>query len=303
MKMTKEKKIGLFIIISLLITIILINFLRGNDILQGNKTYYTEFSNIDGIEATTPIYINGYKCGIISKIKYLEEKEIFNLELNIKKEFKIPEDSHTSIYSSDLLGGKALKIIKGESKVILENKSFLSGTVEKDMINSILSEIDPLKSDIAELIQNLNTTVKKVNNLLDDNTTKEIKSIITNINEASKNLNKASKYIAKSSPEIESIISNINDFTNGLNKTLKEIDKGAKNIEEITMEIKNSNISTTIENLTNLLIKIQDPNGSFGKILAKDSLHNSLLELSKHLDSLIIKISENPRKNLKISVF
>ena len=52
-----------------------------------------------------------------------------------------------------------------------------------------------------------------------------------------------------------------------------------------------------------MLVKLQDPDGTIGKLMTTDSLHNSVNTLVNNIDSLIQKISNNPKKYLKISVF
>jgi len=48
---------------------------------------------------------------------------------------------------------------------------------------------------------------------------------------------------------------------------------------------------------------MQNPNGTIGKLLTTDSLHNSINSLVTDLDNLIESINKNPKKYIKISVF
>ena len=50
-------------------------------------------------------------------------------------------------------------------------------------------------------------------------------------------------------------------------------------------------------------MKINDPDGTVGKLLTDDSVYKSVDELLNDVDSLVQKIQENPRKYIKISVF
>ena len=55
--------------------------------------------------------------------------------------------------------------------------------------------------------------------------------------------------------------------------------------------------------MKNLMEKLQDPNGTIGKLMATDSMHNSLDSLVQSLNSFVEKMTENPKKFIKISVF
>jgi phospholipid/cholesterol/gamma-HCH transport system substrate-binding protein len=55
--------------------------------------------------------------------------------------------------------------------------------------------------------------------------------------------------------------------------------------------------------LKDLLEKINDPDGTIGKLLVDGSVYDSVDELLTDVDILVKKIQENPKKYLKISVF
>ena len=62
-------------------------------------------------------------------------------------------------------------------------------------------------------------------------------------------------------------------------------------------------LDKAIVSLKNLSEKLQDPNGSVGKLLSTDSLHNSVNDLVKDIDELVERITENPKKYIRVSVF
>ena len=82
-KLNKEQKIGLFAIIIAVSLYFTINFLKGKDIFGSTNTYYTVFDNVEGLSATSPIYIKGYKVGTILEIEYLEQQEKFLVTMKV----------------------------------------------------------------------------------------------------------------------------------------------------------------------------------------------------------------------------
>ena len=62
-------------------------------------------------------------------------------------------------------------------------------------------------------------------------------------------------------------------------------------------------LDKTIASLRSLCDKLQDPNGSVGKLLVSDSLHNAVNTLVNDVDKLVKSITEEPRKYIKVSVF
>ena len=74
-------------------------------------------------------------------------------------------------------------------------------------------------------------------------------------------------------------------------------------ISSVVSGLDRSDIEGVVSSLKSLLEKINDPDGTVGKLLVDGSVYNSLDELLVDVDILIKKIQENPKKYLKISVF
>ena len=103
--------------------------------------------------------------------------------------------------------------------------------------------------------------------------------------------------------EMIKILDNFNKLSNAIAQSGDDINNSFKNLNQITSELAEADIKNVIDNLNNLLVKLQDPDGTIGKLMTTDSLHNSVNTLVNNIDSLIQKISNNPKKYLKISVF
>lgn len=303
MKKNKELSIGLFIVTIIIGAFFLINFLRGNNLFQGNNVYYTIFDNVEGLTPSAPIYINGYKAGAMEKINYQKSNNKYLISYHIKDEFSIPDDSFCEIYSADLLGSKALRISMGKNSKILNNYDTIPSNIQEDMLSSVLSGIDPLKKQASILLTNINESVIKINNLLNDESQKSVKSIIENVDKSLKDLKVITKELKNNSPQISNIISNIDTLTIKLDTTVNTINSSLYNIEKISSEINGEDIKKSISEFNKLIIELRNPNGSIGKLMSTDSLHNSIQTLANDLDSLVKKIEKNPKKFLKISVF
>ena len=52
-----------------------------------------------------------------------------------------------------------------------------------------------------------------------------------------------------------------------------------------------------------LLENINNPEGTFGRLMKDDSVYDSVDSLLLNIDELISKIQENPKKYFRISVF
>ncbi len=302
-KLNREQKIGIFSIIILVSIYMIINYLKGKDLFSNMNTFYAEFYDVEGITATVPIHLRGHKIGTIESVDYNPAKNSFLLKLKVQSAYKIPNNSVAEIYDVGILGTRALRINLGDSQNLLKNRDTLQSSINPGMIDGLLSELLPLKDDIQNLIKAINLTFDEVNQIISPELKKEIDNSINNLNKTLKSASEIMSNLNKSSPEITEIVTNFNKITSSLDETSHKLNSGLDNINEITESIKSSDLAGTINTLKDLLSKLHDPDGSIGKLINTDSIHNSIEVLINDLDSLIKNINENPKKYIKVSVF
>jgi len=302
-KLNREQKIGLFAVITLFSIYVVINYLKGKDLFSNMNTYYTQFYNIDGLTATGPVYLRGLKIGSIESINYASSKDNFIVKLKVQGEYKLPANSVAEIYDVGVLGTKALRINLGDEKSFLQNKDTMPSATNPGMLENLMNEILPLKDKLSNLIETLNTTFESVNQVLNPEARKEIQSSLINLNKTLYSAKSVMANLDKSSPEITSVISNLNTLSSALNETAFKLNNGLDNFTEITDSLKKADLTGSITSLKELLIAIQNPEGTIGKLLNSDSVHTSIEALVRDLDILVKSINENPKKYIKISVF
>ncbi len=302
-RLSRLQAIGLFVLLTLIATFAVINFLRGEDFFNSSNTYVAEFDQVDGLTVTGPVYIKGYKVGMVEEIEYNVPTGKFVVELKVKSQFEIPSNSVAEVYSADIMGARAIRINLGDSSVVLESGDTLAATVQPDMITSVMGQIEPLKEQATELMANMNKTLDNVNMLLDSAARVEIQSSLQHLNRTLANASSLSKTLDNISPELVAIVKNLEVLSKGLGESSDEISGSLENINAITSSLSKAELDKTIESLRNLSEKLQDPNGSVGKLLTTDSLHNAVNTLVNDVDKLVKGITEQPRKYIKVSVF
>lgn len=301
--MKKEIKIGFFVILVLIAAFFTIEFLKGKSIFSTNNTFYARYERVDGLDPSTYVTIKGFKAGKISEIKFNRDKRDYTVAINVSKDFKIPKDSYMEIYNADLIGSKAVDLILGESETFAKSGDTLAGNFKKDVISTLISEILPLKDNVEELVINMNKLTKSVNDIVNENAKKEIDTILSGIKNSVNELYSLVSAVNGKAPQIDSTLGYLNSLANSLNASSAYFTSAISNIDSISNDIKNSQLKTAIDSLKSLIIKIQDPNGTAGKLITSDSLYNSITSLSNNLKSLIQHIEENPKKYLKFSIF
>lgn len=297
----KSIRIGLFVLITLIATFLLINFLKGNDFLKGKHTYYTYFEQVEGLNPASAVYIRGFKAGSLKGIDYLREEGRFKVEISIKEDFLIPEDSRAVLFSADILGGRAIRILEGTSPKAAKNGSTLPGEIIPDALGSLMNALPTVAQDASMLMSDLRQTLSHVNRMLGEESQAHLSNILRHLEDTSRQLN--SLTAAVDQQQIHQIVTNISQISNRLDSTMITTNRAMQHVEEMAGQLSQAELDQLVGSLKNLSDGLQNPEGSFGKLMHNDSLHHSVVGLVGSLDSLIQKIEENPKKYLKISVF
>lgn len=302
-RLSRMQAIGLFVLLTLIATFAVINFLRGEDIFNRSSSYYVVYDQVDGLTVTGPVYLRGYKVGMVEDIVYNPQGNNFEVELKVKSQFEIPANSTAEVYSADIMGARAVRINIGDSKQILESGDTLAAAIQPDMISTVMGQIEPLKEQAMELMATMNRTLESVDKLLDSTSRSEIQSSLKHLNRTLANAASLSRTLDNISPELVEIVKNLELLSKGLGESTDEIKGSLENVNAITSSLSKAELDKTIESLRSLSDKLQDPNGSVGKMLATDSLHNAVNNLINDVDKLVKGITENPKKYIKVSVF
>ncbi len=302
-KLSKAQGIGLFVIIVIIAIYLVINFLKGQDLFSVRNTYYSIFENVEGLSETGPVYIKGLKVGMIEKISYNMDEDNFIVEFNVKSNYIITTGSTAEVYSSDILGSKSMRINLARGAVQAKSGDTLQGTFAPDMISMLTGKIGPISDQLSTLMANLNTALTGINNVLDSDGQANISQTLANLNSTMENAKMITENFSTLSPEIKLLVDNLSAFSTSLQNNSGNITASFENLNKITTNLSEADLKATVENLKNLLEKLQDPNGSIGKLMTTDSLHNSADSLIKSINSFVEKMTENPKKFVKISVF
>ncbi|MFW5645223.1 MAG: MlaD family protein, partial [Bacteroidota bacterium] len=184
-----EVKIGIIVLTTLAVVIWGINFLKGKNILNRTDVYYGVFKDIQGIDVSAPVLINGYKVGMVSKISFSKgELDKLIIAFTASEKYAIPEASVVELHSADLLGTMALRIIPSENDSYHEYGYTLISAVEKDMLTSITDQFIPLKTRAESVLEEVDSLLHSLNYVLDQRTSNDLKSALANLNHISEQL-------------------------------------------------------------------------------------------------------------------
>ena len=303
MKHAKELKIGIFVIVILTASFFLINYLRGEDIFNNEYDVVGVYGNVEGLVASAPVYVKGYKAGKVSEVNYLTAEGKFEVVCSIANEFQFPEDSKMTIYAVDIMGSRGVRIDFGKSEQVAQDGARLDAVYEQGLLDGLGASIQPLIAKVENTLDSLSLMVSGVNSMLTEANVKHVSRALANLERTMANVNGITRTIRGKSAELETFVENLAAFSGKLEGIAAKVDTTVAGVTGVVDQLNESDIKGLVTSFKSLVENINDPDGTLNKLMKDDSVYNSVDSLLNDVNILVKKIQENPKKYLKISVF
>ncbi len=307
MKLKSEVRIGIIVLVTIALVIWGINFLKGKNVLRRSDVYYTVYHNVSGLEKSASIYINGYKIGLINDIHFEKGnlKEII-VSFSVHHDFEIPKGSVAELYSTSVVGSKAIRILPSSSGDYYSFGDTLPSRNEPDLLTSLKEDLSPLQNKAERAITSADSLIRALNDILDNQRRSDLKNAIGNLSSVSASLR---KQLAPGG-DLDMTLAELKKFSTMLADNREKLDVVFENLESVSDSLGQANIRQTLEginktfNQTSLLLgKINQGEGSLGMLATSDSLYNNLKASTQSLNLLLEDLREHPKRYVHFSVF
>ena len=320
MKVSKEFKVGLLVLLAVFFLYIGVNFLKGNSIFGQNRQYFAIFNNANGLVSSNLVVINGVQVGTVSEISLNPsnpKKVVVKFTIS-NDEILIPEGSTMQLISSDFLGTKALELKLNytavQTPLYVEIGDTLMATVEKGISDQISEELLPLKKKTEELMSTVENIVISLNSYWDtsaiyvvDESLYEFRDGISRFGDLAKSL---TSILEDEKAVLDDVLQNTKTITGNLASKSESIGKTIDNFASISDTLKAVDINSiiletksTLTALNSLLEKVNNGEGTLGMLMHSDSLHNEIIETNQSIQNLLDDMEANPNKYVHFSVF
>ena len=309
-------KIGVVVTIAIALLVWGLNFLKGENILSTKQYFYAVYPKINGLVEGNPVQVNGFKVGQVGTVSFHADKSgriVVKFILG-KETIALPKGTTAKIISADLLGSKAVELMLAVSDDVHISGDTLDSDIQADLQESFNATIAPLKLKAEALISSMDSAVTIVQMILNEDARKNLgagfeslKRSFDSFESASKNLD---ELISDNKGRISSIFANVNGIVSNLNSKSKELSNILDNFSQISDSLAGANIAATLQsanlalqNLSVILEKINNGEGTMGMLINNDSLYNNLAGASLALDSLLSDVKDHPKRYVHFSLF
>jgi phospholipid/cholesterol/gamma-HCH transport system substrate-binding protein len=299
---TNKLKVAVFCIASIVIFYIGANFLKGLDVFGKKTYYYAIFDNLNGVNSSTPLWVNGYKIGKVTKITLISDNPVkIQVEMLVTEKINVPSDSKLTVTSPGLLGSNVLTLLMGSSTNYLHSGDTLPFQSAEGGLNNLMNQV----SNVLASVDTIALSLKGV--LVTQNGSGDIKNMLANLESATAHLD---DIVADNKGKIGTLVDNIETFSLTLKNASPQLNHLIANFDNIADTLAKANISgvmdnidKTITNLELMLANVNSGEGTVGQLIKNDTLYKNLENSTVLLNALLKDIKENPNRYVNVTVF
>ena len=289
--MRKEVKIGFIGILSLAILFTGVNYLKGAKLLKPSSSYYVEYTDVNGLTTSSPVFASGYKIGIVRGLEYNHANPgHVVVEVELDHDMRIPKESKGELVT-DMLG-----TVKMNLKLNLGcNEYYMPGDTLPGYVNNGLMGIaENTMPKVETMLPKMDSILNSLNQLLASpalaGTLSNVEKLTANLEVTTRNLN---KLMQNELPVLTNRLTTIADNFVTISGNLKDIDYAG------TMQ----KVNGTLQDVQQLISKLNSKDNTVGLFLNDPTLYNNLNATSANAASLLEDLKAHPKRYVHFSLF
>ncbi len=336
--MSKELKIGFVSLVTIALMIWGFQYLKGKNLLKKNFTFEVIYPDVEGLDVSSPVEINGLAVGAITSIKINPENvRTMIVTFDVEGDHFLPNTTRALYSAGSIVGGKKIvldfdTLCKG-SNCLLGGERLQAGS--RGMLETMISKEEmveffgTLRNEVGPVVDTVMSALldENANNAM-SNSIKSFEISMSNLASLTKNLDRLleksynhldktienmaviTSSFANTNDDMENMITNFSKFSTQLadadigatlSKTGTTFDNTNALLQDLKTTIEEAN--TSFEHVNTLLSTIEQGDGTIAKLLNDPEIYYNLEATTKHLSLLLQDLRLNPKRYVRLSVF
>ena len=289
--MRKEVKIGIIGITAIAMLFFGINYLKGVRMFHASSYYYVEYTDINGLSTSSPVFASGYKIGLVRDIEYNHANPgHVVVEVELDNDMKIPTHSRGELVT-DMLGNIKMNLILNlKSKEYYQPGDTLSGIVN----NGLMGVAEGIMPKVEQLMPKMDSILHSLNQLLANPslsaTLENTEKLTASLNVTTRQLN---QFMQNDLPLLTNRMVTIAENVTVISENLKGIDYAG------TMQ----KIDSTLYKVQALTCKLNNKDNTIGLLLNDPTLYNNLSVTTANAATLLEDLKAHPKRYVHFSLF
>lgn len=277
------------------------SYLKANPIFDDSKVFHAVYDHVGGLQNGTQVSINGYSVGKVNDIRFRDASGKLLVTFTVDKDFDFSHNSIAELYDTGIIGGKGIQIIPVfDGAPVARSGDTLQARIRPGITELVQQKLTPLQQKVESAVSNADSILVNFNKVLDSTTQNNLQESIGGLNQLIRSLqsttNSLDSFLKDNQQELDSAVGNIGQITSNFVKLSDSLSQAG-----LTRTVRN--LENTLASLDTLLKRMEQGEGTMGKLLKDDSLYENLSDASRELDLLLQDFRLNPKRYVNVSVF
>lgn len=288
----REARIGLFVILGFLATVVLLFLLTDPATFRGRYMVSTRVEDAGGVRRGDPVQMRGVNIGRVHRFDLADGQ--VDMTLEIEGEWDIPEDSYAQVAGMGLLGGRTVEVVPGTSETPVGRNGFIEGRTStgglEDLTEMLGADVEEMMGQLRRLASGetvdavqgtafeARDVVEDLGRLLDRQQA-DIEAVVASLRTSAEAVEGA-----VSGPELERVLAQTDSAMTRLQTTSQSLDRASRSLETI-------------------LTRIEEGEGTLGRLSQDEALYDNLNEAAAAFLALAEDIRENPGRYVRLRIF
>lgn len=310
-KIKREYTIALMMIGALVVLYYGINYLKGLDVLQGKNVYYARYADVSGINDASPVLYHGLKVGQVVGTELIPGgggMVAVAFQINDDR-LKITDSTSAEIFSSDLFT-RAIQLVVRPGGDAQPGDTLLS-VIQASFTEGLNQQLDPIKQRAEVMFSHVDSVIIAMQAILNKKAQTDIDSSLSSLRGTLENVEGATArlnaLLDAESAVIKATLENLRTVSAALAQNSDELDRIFANMDSLTAALGDgkvekmiANLNATSESLKTTMARLNEGDGTLGKLMKDDSLYVNLNNASRELDLLLEDLRVNPNRYFSI---
>jgi phospholipid/cholesterol/gamma-HCH transport system substrate-binding protein len=321
MAMSREVKVGLFLVVAFLIVVALFEMVGKETLFARTVEYRTSFKSIPGLKLGDPVRLAGVDVGTVKDIRVIGAR--VEVTIRVKPGTPVKTDSIATIKLTSLLGTNFVDITFGSPSAQLAPDGSLLQSSEPPDLNTLLSRLNDAAGEIqtltkqvneglgksiepiASTFQTMDKIAKKIEKgegtlgrlIADDGLYREIRGLATNLRQVSDQIARGQGTLGKLVVDdalyhdLRGLTTDLRGSTGSLNRMMRDVEAGKGTLGKL---VKDDSLYTearqALSGIRTMSQRITQGEGTLGKLLNDESMYNDMRGAVSSLNNIMKKV-------------
>lgn len=220
----------------------------------------------------------------------------------VRSDFEFSNHSTAELYDTGIIGGKGIQIKPVfDGSPMVKSGDTLPSQSQPGLTQLVQKQLTPLQKKVeGGAMTNADTLLRNVNDVLDAKARRDLRETLSGLNAT----------VASFQKSAESLNRILNNNEDKLGESLSNFQELTANFSKLSDSLNNAglgrtlaSLESTMANLNKVMARIENGDGTLGKLMKDEELYMNLNNASRELDLLLQDFRLNPKRYVNVSVF